>query len=532
MFPGQAVIVLAFLLAGTCFAGEATAAETEFKGSGLCQFALHDFALTAQSEASINQAVEKLIAKHEFAFGFKRSPEFRLRMRVYNRFADFTNSTAMQGLTNLQGVYVPRTKEIVTFRQEIPGFLGTTLLHEASHAIMDHHFRRIQTWLSEGAAEYFAYVLAPGALTTSVLQQRGARLNVWLREDKLPSMEELLNASHAGWVQINQEQAYAMSWSVCQFLMSSDANRRIMNTMLQEWQEGRRRAPDCAAQVERLYHGGLKAFETAWHRWLDPTGAAALSNIAFRGNGLCQFATQGYDLTPAMETSVSQQAQSLLGRHSAFFGLTPKPDFHLRIRIFGEMQGYTRFSANWRVLGTEIKPDELAHVDGYYAPLAREIVTLAAGSPEALTQRLLQLANTAILEEHFPRVPRWVILGSPYHFIPSGESSGQPDEALKQAWQRFGPQNGRVPQLRAILNDALSPAESQSMASGNQRLALCWALFEFFASSEPNRQVLNTILQNPQEGVSGSAAQVERSYRGGVVRFEADFRDWTAKLGR
>src|SRR6266496_85546 len=100
------------------------------------------------------------------------------------------------------------------------------------------------------------------------------------------------------------------------------------------------------------------------------------------------------------------------------------------------MQGYARFSANWRVLGTEIKPEELAHVAGYYAPLSREIVALAAASPEELTQHLLQLANTAILEEHFRGVPRWMILGSPYHFVTAGRSTGLSGEALKQAWQQ------------------------------------------------------------------------------------------------
>jgi len=525
------LIALALLLTRTCFAGEVPTTEPDFKGDGLCQFALHGFALTAQSEASINQAVEKLIAKHELAFGFKRSPEFRLRMRVYNRFADFTNSTAMRGLTNLQGVYVSRTKEIVTFRQEIPGFLGTTLLHEASHAIMDHHYRRIQTWLSEGAAEYFAYVLAPSALTTSFLQQRGARLNLWLREDKLPSLEELLNASHPKWMQLNPEQAYAMSWSLVQFLMSSDTNRQVMNTMLLEWQGDRRRAPDCAGQVERLYHGGLKGFETAWHRWLDPAGAVALDKAAFRGHGLCQFVTQGYDLTAAMEATINQQAKDLLERQCVFFGLARTPDFHLRIRIFGEMQGYARFSANWRVLGTEIKPAELAHVAGYYAPFSREIVALAAASPEELTQLLLQLANTAILEEHFRRVPRWVILGSPHHFITTGGSTGQAGEALTQAWQRFRTQSGRL-SLRSILDDSSNPADSQSLDSGNQRILLCWSLFEFFSSSEQNRQVLKTVLQDPQGGGSGSLARMERNYHGGVTRLEADFREWTAKLAR
>jgi len=523
---------LIVVLAAAAFAGEGVNGETEFKGGGLCRFALHGFTLTPQSEASINQAVEKLIAKHESAFAFKRDPEFRLRMRVFNRFADFTNSTAMQGLTNLQGVYVSRTKEIVTFRQEIPGFLGTTLLHEASHAIMDHHFFRIQTWLSEGAADYFAYVLAPGALTTGLLQQRGARLNLWLREGKLSRLEEVLNSTHSAWMQIDADQAYTMSWSLVQFLMSSEANRRVMNTMMAEWQEERRGATDCTGQLERLYPGGLKGFETAWHRWLDPSGTAAAYKDGFQGKGLCRFVTENYVLSPALEATINQRAQDLLERHRAFFAFAEKPDFHLRIRIYGKRDGYERFSANWRVLGTSMSSAELARVDGYYAPLSQEIVTLAPDSEEELIHHVLELADTAILEAHFRRVPRWIILGSPYHFVGPSASAGQPGEAFTQAWRRFGTENLPVPQWRSILDNAPNPGQSQHLDSNEQRLVLCWALFEFFSSSEQNSRILNAMLNDTQEGSSGSVARIQRHYPGGIARLEADFRDWTTRLPR
>jgi len=262
--------VLVALAGGFTAAGAVGSSSPEFKGSGLCKFALHGFALTPQSETSINQAVEQLIERHEAAFGFRRSPDFRLKMRVYNRFEDFTNSPGMRDQTNLQGVYVSRTKEIVTFRQEMTRLsLGITLLHEASHAILDQHFRRLQPWLAEGAADYFALVLARNSLTTNLLHRRTARLKLWLADGKLPKLADVLNATHDQWTAINPEQAYAVSWSIVQFLMSSDSNRRVMNAMFWEWQELRAWEIDCAAQLERLYPNGLKAFETAWRHWIE-----------------------------------------------------------------------------------------------------------------------------------------------------------------------------------------------------------------------------------------------------------------------
>ena len=269
------------LLTRTCFAGEVPTTEPEFKGDGLCQFALHGFALTAQSEASINQAVEKLIAKHELAFGFRRSPEFRLRMRVYSRFVDFTNSTAMRGLTNLQGVYVSRTKEIVTFRQEIPGSLGTTLLHEASHAIMDAHFRRSPQWLLEGCAEYFAYPPdMQDARDKFSLRTRWGLLNIWMRDGKLASLSSFVNLKQADWDKLDIDRAYTTSWSIFQYLASSEANRMVVRKLLtprgfqgELSSEGSPRAEtDGATLLEKEYPGGLKKLEMDWHRWIVQTG--------------------------------------------------------------------------------------------------------------------------------------------------------------------------------------------------------------------------------------------------------------------
>ncbi len=183
------------------------------------------------------------------------------------------------------GFYTSATKEVVTWRQQTPGFLGTTLLHEASHAIMDAHYQHVPAWLMEGSADYFAFALhPPGELQQRMLRQRWTRLNQWLRERSLLPLEALVNASSSTFKQLDPEKAYTMSWSLFQLLMSSSANRQMMLTVLGERQSLTEEPMECAKQIDRLHRGGLKQLETAWHSWIV-AGSSATNAPAARVGG-------------------------------------------------------------------------------------------------------------------------------------------------------------------------------------------------------------------------------------------------------
>lgn len=270
-----------------CGAAAPPPSDADFKGIGLCRFAAHGFAMTAQTEAAINESVRKLLERHQAVFKFNRRPDFHLRMRVFGSHEDYTNATFRYYWTNaadlralegrpfkVAGFYTSATREIVTWRQQMPGFLGTTLLHEAGHAIMDAHYDRVPLWMLEGSAEYFAFALhPPSELHQQMLRQRWSKLKEWLRDGAFLSLETLLKADSAGFKSLEPEKAYVMSWSVFQFLMSSDANQRLMLSILREWQKTEDEAPDSVRQIERLHPGGIKAFEASWHRWLNLVSA-------------------------------------------------------------------------------------------------------------------------------------------------------------------------------------------------------------------------------------------------------------------
>ena len=135
-------LVVVLLMSKAAEAALPALSERDFKGNGICQLALHGFAMPAQSEKAINDSVQQLLERHRTTLGFKTRPDFRLRMRVFGDYADYTNATfslywtnaadrrALQGRPfTVAGFYTSATKEIVTWRQQMPGFLGTTLLH-------------------------------------------------------------------------------------------------------------------------------------------------------------------------------------------------------------------------------------------------------------------------------------------------------------------------------------------------------------------------------------------------------------------
>lgn len=269
--------------------------ENDFKGNGICQLAVHGFTFPAQSEKAIDDSVRQLLERHRAALGFMPRADFRLRMRVFGSYADYTNATfnlywtnaedrrALQGRPfNVAGFYTPATKEIVTWRQQLPGFLGTTMLHEAGHAIMDAHYENVPVWLMEGSADFFAFALhAPGEVQQRILHRRWTRLNEWLRDHSLVPLRKLVDASNADFKDLDPEKAYTTSWSLFQLLMSTNRDREVMLALLAERQELTSKPPECSEQLGRLREGGLARLETAWHAWIA-AGAAATTAPAGR----------------------------------------------------------------------------------------------------------------------------------------------------------------------------------------------------------------------------------------------------------
>jgi hypothetical protein len=268
--------------------GRADEGDDEFKGQGLCHFALHEYQLSARTEAAMNRVVSEALKKHEKLFAFKAAEDFHVRVRIFGRFADYeqytrTNRHAqqfvknMQSLTNLGGYYSQREQQVVTWRQQHPSHLANTLLHEASHAILHSAFRRVPIWLSEGSATYFAY---PRGIQddrdVGSLQYRWAKLNVLLRAKQLPAPRAILNWTDEEWMRQDPVLTYTVAWSLFQLMMSTPQRQEGLQQYLREIQRLRRREVDLAEVFAPHYTGGLVQLEKDWHGWIARGGAKVL----------------------------------------------------------------------------------------------------------------------------------------------------------------------------------------------------------------------------------------------------------------
>src|SRR5262245_5642719 len=85
------------------------------------------------------------------------------------------------------------------------------------------------------------------------------------------------------------------------------------------------------------------ALAVAWPSVAAPAAPAAPtpSEKDFKGIGRCQFAAHGFVLAPQTQQAVTESVQKLLERHQSVFGFRTRPDFQVRIRVFGRFEDYT-----------------------------------------------------------------------------------------------------------------------------------------------------------------------------------------------
>ena len=98
----------------------------------------------------------------------------------------------------------------------------------------------------------------------------------------------------------------------------------------------------------------------------------------FKGVGLCRFAAHGFAMTTQTETAINESVRKLLERHQAVFKFNRRPDFRLRMRVFGSHEDYT--NATFRFYWTnaaDLRPLEGRpfKVAGFYTSATKEIVT-------------------------------------------------------------------------------------------------------------------------------------------------------------
>ncbi len=257
----------------------ATYSDADFVGRGYGRFAAYNYELKPEMENLVNYGLDRLIKEHTRVFGRGVRQGFTVRYRIFGQFDDYAAYSLArykkEVTKNLLGYYSPRTREIVTWRQQQTWLLVPTLLHEGTHAIMDEMFGAMPFWMVEGSADWFGEpAWAEGTTLKKDKQARWVRLNKMREEGKLPTLAKYLPSSdYDAWAKMfdgNVSQGYDLGFSLFDFFMSNPQATKFMAGIV----TGRNteQSDDPSLTFAKYSHaqwpGGLPMFEKGWHSWI------------------------------------------------------------------------------------------------------------------------------------------------------------------------------------------------------------------------------------------------------------------------
>ncbi len=275
-------LLLVFLLLGvTPGAAQSsfTVSDNDFRGRGYGRFAAYSYDLKPEMENLVNYGLDRLIKEHARVFGRNVRQGFTVRYRIFGQFeeyAAYSQTRYKKEVTkNVLGYYSPRTREIVTWRQQQTWLLVPTLLHEGSHAIMDELFGAMPFWMVEGSADWFGEpAWAEGNTLKKDKQVRWVRLKKMQEEGKLPSLVKYLPSSNYDeWAKMfdgNVAQGYEIGWSLFDFFMSHPQATKFMAGIVTNRNTEQSDDPSrtFAMYINAQWPGGLPMFEKGWHSWI------------------------------------------------------------------------------------------------------------------------------------------------------------------------------------------------------------------------------------------------------------------------
>jgi len=248
-----------------------TRTTNEFRGNGICRFAVQDYPLTPQMEGTINAGVTKLITLHKSVFGLTNPLPRTVNVRIFGTYEGFklyhvTHATKLPIWAD--SFYLPEENEIVASKKSKPAKLLQSIYHEATHAILSKAVGYPPLWFNEGSAEYFSKIMvAQTGIGQEVFREGFGPCKIMLRQNRLPALETVLRYDAGDWPATRQHEVYAVSWSVVQFLTTSQARTEVLRKFVQRLQEYRGNL-DSLETLDKLYPGGLKKMEEEWRAWL------------------------------------------------------------------------------------------------------------------------------------------------------------------------------------------------------------------------------------------------------------------------
>ncbi len=252
-----------------------------------------------------------------------------------------------------------------------------------------------------------------------------------------------------------------------------------------------------------------------------------------RGDGICQFILQDFELSRTSEASANMAVANLLTQLQGALDFSTRTYLHIRVRVFGRFEEFRDYSTAHRgPRDGEYAGVAVSNLAGYYSPRTREVVTWAQKDRSFFGNSLLHECTHAILDQQFEKVPIWLNEGCAVNFsFPKYMRNRSDKMLLISQWlllQKYL-NEGSLPNLRTFLN--LSDRDFRAL-QGERSYPVSWSLFQLLMSTPERRRAMNQMLkgyQKQDDSKPDCAMLLEKSYPGGLAKMEKDWREWITR---
>jgi len=257
--------------------------------------------------------------------------------------------------------------------------------------------------------------------------------------------------------------------------------------------------------------------------------AATAGELVSFDSGICKFNLQDCELTKPVERAIVFGVSRILDTYKETFGFSYPDDFKVKVTIFSNKDKFREYQK--KQLGSIISES------GYYSGKYRETVVLwkkatkKTKDAKQMVATVFHEANHLILRHHIPWCPSWVNEGLSEYFDSLNVFGENRRVFLRRdysAWCKYWLKKGFPIKLDEYLS--LSHEEWMKFRSedSNAAYAIGYSLVYFMMSRSSTEKVLKELLwQFEKHGKEANSIQtINEYYRGGLARFERNWRKW------
>lgn len=229
-----------------------------------------DYSLNADTERAVQRAAGRIYHLFRGDLGLALPETAVVNIRLIASRSRYDAEARALGMTQpTLGYFSPFRGEGVVWKNESTEKFRGTFLHEMTHYLMAlGGAGRVPIYLREGCAEAAETAVTEG---NAVWMRPNPRLVGWLQQhvDALPPIDTLLGRPEV-WGQLPPTPTggpeYGIGWSICGFLLSTDAGKRTLGNVLVASSTGS--YARAAAAADETYPGGLSGMDRAWRSWI------------------------------------------------------------------------------------------------------------------------------------------------------------------------------------------------------------------------------------------------------------------------